>query len=208
MMQYISYIRTSTKTQLNGLEAQRDAITRYIDMSGGEVLMEYMEQESGSKDNRIELSKALAKCKKMKATLLVAKLDRVSRKVSFIATLMESNIKLKVCDMPHADTFQLHIYAALAEQERQMISQRTTAALAVKKSQGVILGRGDKLQVAKDARTFALTILPYIDEIKANGVKSLRGIAKALNEKGIKARSGGSWENKQVGRILINAVAS
>ena len=207
-MQYISYIRTSTKTQHNGLDAQRNAIERYIDMSGGEVIKEFMEQESGSKDNRTELSKALAQCNKLKATLLVAKLDRVSRKVSFIATLMESKITLKVCDMPHADTFQLHIYAALAEQERQMISQRTTAALAVKKSQGVILGRGDKLQVAKDARTFALTILPYIDEIKANGVKSLRGIAKALNEKGIKARSGGSWENKQVGRILINAVAS
>jgi DNA invertase Pin-like site-specific DNA recombinase len=207
-MQYISYIRTSTKTQHNGLDAQRNAIERYIDMSGGEVIKEYMEQESGSKDNRTELSKALAQCKKLKATLLVAKLDRVSRKVSFIATLMESNITLKVCDMPHADTFQLHIYAALAEQERQMISQRTKAALAVKKAQGVVLGRGDKVQVAKDARTFALTILPQIDAIRSSGVKSLRGIAKALNEKGIKARSGGVWESKQVRRILTNAAAT
>ena len=207
-MKYISYIRTSTKTQHNGLEAQRNAIERFIYMSGGEVIKVYMEQESGAKDNRTELSKALAQCKKLKATLLVAKLDRVSRKVSFIATLMESNITLKVCDMPHADTFQLHIYAALAEQERQMISQRTKAALAVKKAQGVVLGRGDKVQVAKDARTFALTILPQIDAIRANGVKSLRGIAKALNAKGIKARSGGVWESKQVSRILTNAAAT
>ena len=110
--------------------------------------------------------------------------------------------------MPHADTFQLHIYAALAEQERQMISQRTKAALAVKKAQGVVLGRGDKVQVAKDARTFALTILPQIDAIRASGVKSLRGIAKALNDKGIKARSGGVWESKQVSRILTNAAAT
>ena len=144
----------------------------------------------------------------MKATLLAAKLDRVSRKVSFIATLMEYNITLKVCDMPHADTFQLHIYAALAEQERQIISQRTKAALAVKKAQGVVLGRGDKLQVAKDARTFALTILPHIDEIKANGIMSLKGIARCLNEKGIKARSGGLWRDIQVSRILNNAVAT
>jgi len=207
-MQYISYIRTSTKTQHNGLDAQRYAIKRYIDMSGGEIIKEYMEQESGAKDNRTELSRALAQCKKMKVTLLVAKLDRVSRKVSFIATLMESNITLRVCDMPHADTFQLHLFACLAEEERRWISERTKAALAVKKSQGVVLGRGDKVQVAKDARTFALTILPQIDAIRASGVKSLRGIAKALNAKGIKARSGGVWESKQVSRILNNSVAT
>lgn len=87
---------------------------------GGIQVAAYCEQESGSKNNRIELQKVLAHCKKIKATLLVSKLDRVSRKVSFIATLMESSINLKVAEIPNSDTFQLHIYAALAEQERQL----------------------------------------------------------------------------------------
>ena len=201
-MRYVSYIRTSTKSQTNGLEAQRTSLDQFLKSYDGIQIAEYCEQESGSKDNRIELQKALAHCKKEKATLLVAKLDRVSRKVSFIATLMESSISLKVAEMPNSDTFQLHIYAALAEQERQMISQRTKAALAVKKAQGVILGRGDKEKVAQEAKEFALTITPSVELLREQGIKSLNGIAKGLNKMGITTRSGGVWQAIQVKRTL------
>ena len=201
-MRYVSYIRTSTKSQTNGLEAQRTSINQFLKSYDGIQIAEYCEQESGSKDNRIELQKALAHCKKEKATLLVAKLDRVSRKVSFIATLMESSISLKVAEMPNSDTFQLHIYAALAEAERQMISQRTKAALAVKKAQGVVLGRGDKEKVALEAKTFAQSLVPHVELLREQGIKSLNGIAKGLNKMGITTRSGGKWQAIQVQRTL------
>ena len=136
-MEYVSYIRTSLKSQNNGLEAQQRVIDSYIASNGGNVVQCYVEQVSGAKNEREELNKALAHCKRTGATLLVAKLDRVSRRVSFIASLMESSINLKVAELPNADPFQLHIYAALAEQERKLISQRTKAALNVLKSKGV-----------------------------------------------------------------------
>ena len=201
-MRYVSYIRTSTKSQTNGLEAQGTSINQFLKSYDGIQIAEYCEQESGSKDNRIELQKALAHCKKEKATLLVAKLDRLSRRVSFIATLMESSISLKVAEMPNSDTFQLHIFAALSEQERQMISQRTKAALAVKKAQGVILGRGDKEKVAQEAKEFALTITPSVELLREQGIKSLNGIAKGLNKIGMTTRSGGVWQAIQVKRTL------
>ena len=201
-MEYICYIRTSTKSQTNGLEAQRNSIDQFLKSYDGVQIAEYCEMESGSKDNRIELQKALAHCKKIKATLLVSKLDRVSRRVSFIATLMESSISLKVAEMPNSDTFQLHIYAALAEQERQMISQRTKAALAVKKAQGVILGRGDKEKVALEAKTFAQSLVPHVEQLAEQGIKTMYGIAKALNEMGVTSRSGGKWQANQVQRTL------
>ena len=201
-MRYVSYIRTSTKSQTNGLEAQRTSINQFLKSYDGIQIAEYCEQESGSKDNRIELQKALAHCKKEKATLLVAKLDRLSRRVSFIANLMESSLSLKVAEMPNSDTFQLHLFAALSEQERQMISQRTKAALAVKKAQGVILGRGDKEKVAQEAKEFALTITPSVERLREQGIKSLNGIANGLNKMGITTRSGGKWQAIQVQRTL------
>ena len=192
-MEYVSYIRTSLKSQNNGLEAQQRVIDTFIASNGGNVVQAYVEQVSGAKNEREELNKALAYCKRTGATLLVAKLDRVSRRVSFIASLMESSINLKVAELPNADPFQLHIYAALAEQERKLISQRTKSALAVLKSKGVKLGNPKAQEQTAKARVFAASIKPIIEDMKAQGIKSLNKIATALNEQGIATASGGKW---------------
>ena len=201
-MEYVSYIRTSTRSQNNGLEAQQTVIDNYVATYGGEVVATYVEQVSGTKNEREELNKALAYCKRTGATLLVAKLDRVSRRVSFIASLMESNITLKVCEMPNSDAFQLHIYAALAERERQLISERTKQALAIIKDRGVTLGSPLNPKRAAQAREFAATIAPYVEDIRKSGVKSWNGIAKALNEMGIKSARGGTWTQATIQRSM------
>ena len=201
-MQYISYIRTSTKTQNNGLTAQQTTIDHYINAYGGEIIATYTEQESGAKNDRTQLNNAIKHCKRTGATLLVAKLDRVSRRVSFIASLMESNIALKVCELPNSDAFQLHIYAALAEQERKLISQRTKQALQVLKSKGVKLGSPLNPARAEQAKQFAKTIAPYVDEIRKTGVTSWNGMAKRLNDMGVKSARGCSWTQKTLQRTM------
>ena len=201
-MEYVSYIRTSTRSQNNGLEAQQTVIQNYIAAYGGDVLETYVEQVSGAKNERVELAKALAHCKRTGATLLVAKLDRVSRRVSFIAQLMESNIPLKVCELPNSDAFQLHIYAALAEQERKLISQRTKQALKIIKDRGVTLGSPLNPKRAAQAKEFAATIAPHVEDIRKGGVKSWNGIAKALNDMGIKSANGGTWSQKTIQRSM------
>ena len=192
-MDYIAYIRTSTDTQNNGLEAQEKAIQSYLDTNEGNRLETYVEQVSGRKNNREELTKALAHCKKAGATLIVSKLDRLSGRVSFIAKLMESSVQLKCAELPSADTFQLHIYAALAEQERKLISERTKAALAVKKAQGVKLGNPKAQEQTAIAKQFAKSVLPHIEELRQQGITSLYAIAKQLNASGIKTFAGGKW---------------
>lgn len=143
---YIAYLRVSTREQGRsglGLEAQKRDINLFIQnhASEGDLLESYIEIVSGSNSSRQELTEAIKRAKELDVTLIVSKLDRLSRKVSFIATLMEDKLlKFKVASMPHADKFQLHIYAALAEQERDFISIRTKAALAEKKASGALLG--------------------------------------------------------------------
>jgi DNA invertase Pin-like site-specific DNA recombinase len=202
MTNYIAYIRTSTKTQNNGLEAQRNVINAFLDANSGSLVDTYSEQVSGSKDQREELNKALRACKKHNATLLVAKLDRLSRKVSFIAQLMESSIQLKVAELPQADTFQLHIHSALAEHERKLISQRTKQALAVRKAQGVKLGSPLNEKRSDDARIFAEKLSPVIADLKSQGYKSLRSIASRLNEIGYNSFTGGKWHPQSVKNTL------
>ena len=147
MIKYVTYIRVSTQEQGRsglGLEAQTRDIDTYLKNFSGQpytVIKEFVEVLSGSDDSRPELFKAVSLARKEKAVLLVAKLDRLSRKVSYIAALMDDKtVQFRVANLPQADNFQLHIYAALAEQERAFISQRTKAALAVAKSNGVKLG--------------------------------------------------------------------
>lgn len=199
---YISYIRTSKQEQKNGLEAQKNAINAFLSANGGDVLATYTEQVSGAKDNREELQKAIKHCKKTGATLLVSKLDRLSRRVSFIAKLMESSVQLKVAELPNADTFQLHIWSALAEQERRLISERTKAALAVKKAQGVKLGNPKAQEQTALAKDFAKSVLPYIEELRQQGITSLYAISKQLNETGIKTFAGGKWYPQTVKNTL------
>ncbi len=195
-MEYIAYIRVSTDQQHLGLDAQRRTINNFVASYGGQVLVEYIEHVSGAKDNRKEMNKALAACKKSGATLLVAKLDRLSRKVSFVANLLESRISIKVADMPEADTFMLHVYSCLAEKERSLISQRTKEALAERKRQGVVLGKNGKVlaqQYKAEKREYVTAIIPTIDRIKADGITSLYGIARRLNEMKVPTRNGGKW---------------
>jgi DNA invertase Pin-like site-specific DNA recombinase len=140
---FIAYYRVSTAEQGKsglGLEAQRKAVRDYLDGGSWELIGEYTEVETGKRSDRPELEKAIAACKKHRARLVIAKLDRLSRNVAFIATLLEKKIDFLCCDNPHATKFNLHILAAVAEFERDAISKRTTEALAAAKARGVKLG--------------------------------------------------------------------
>jgi len=177
---YVSYLRVSTRRQGEsglGLEAQRHAVATHV--GGGRLLAEYLEIESGGKDNRPQLAAALAHAQATGATLIIAKLDRLSRDVAFIAGLMAQKVPFIVSELgADADPFMLHIYAALAEKERAMISERTRLALAQKKAQGALLGNRTNLsqagakgrQTSSDAADrFASNVRPIIEQIKASG---------------------------------------
>lgn len=142
-MKYVGYYRVSTKRQSRsglGLEAQQQTVRQFA-ATHGALVAEFVEVESGRNDQRSELAKAMIASKKAGASLLIARLDRFSRRVSFIATMMEKGVQLVVSEMPHATDFQLHIFAALAQEERRLISERTKAALAQAKLRGTKLGR-------------------------------------------------------------------
>lgn len=214
MNRYVVYKRVSTEDQGKsglGLEAQARDIGIYLDTFSPEpweVVAEFVEVESGANGDRPELKKALELARKTKATLLVSRLDRLSRKVAFIATLMDDpKLSLRVASMPYADKFQLHIYAALAEQERTFISLRTKAALREAKARGVQLGglrdktmkRNGVVKANADARAKKLEgIVQPLREAKA----SLRDIADALNGAGLETPRGGQWHPTSVARLL------
>ncbi|MBP1807354.1 DNA invertase Pin-like site-specific DNA recombinase [Rubellimicrobium aerolatum] len=173
-----------------------------------EVMGTFTDVQSGTEDERPELGKALALVRQTGATLLVAKLDRLSRKVSFIAPLMDDpKVRLRVAVMPHADKFQLHIYAALAEQEREFISARTRAALGQAKARGVKLGglrdKTDARNVAvqAQARANAERVAGIVQPLRSQG-ETLRAIADALNGAGVSTARGGTWSASQVQRVL------
>ena len=143
MMKYVAYYRVSTAKQGKsglGLEAQKETVRAFVEKEG-ELIGEYVEVQSGRKDNREELWKAIKAANDKKAKIVIARLDRFSRKVSFISGIMDQGVSLVVAEMPHATEFQLHIFAALAQEERRLISERTKAALAQAKKRGVTLGK-------------------------------------------------------------------
>ncbi len=207
---FVSYLRVSTDRQGKsglGLEAQREAVMAYLNGGKWQLVGEFVEVESGRKDERPELAKALEACRKQKATLVIAKLDRLSRRVSFISAVMDSGVDFIAVDQPHATRLTLHILAAVAEHEREMISARTKAALAAAKRRGRKLGwsipsrrneqaeaatRGAKANAGK-ADAYAANITPVIKAIRDAGATSLAGVAEALNARGIKTARGGSW---------------
>ena len=214
MQKYVIYTRVSTDEQGRsglGLEAQeRDIdlfLTNFSEMPY-EVIGRFAEVVSGGSDDRPQLALALKAVRAAGAELLVAKLDRLSRKVSFIATLMDDKaVKLRVASMPLADKFQLHIYAALAEQERTFISERTKAALKAAKARGTKLGglrdttmkRNIALQAK--ARTEAERVMKVVGPMRRSGA-TLAAIATTLNETGISTSRGGSWTATQVSRVI------
>ncbi len=217
---FIAYYRVSTDRQGRsglGLEAQREAVTRYLNGGNWQLLDEFVEVESGKRDdNRPQLAAALAACRKQKATLVIAKLDRLARNVAFIANLMDSKAEFIAVDFPTANRLTLHIMAAFAEHEREMISARTKAALAIRKAQGARLGNRTNLAAAqakggaavkREADQFAAKVVPTIEAIKRTGTTSYNAIAKALNDRGVKTAKGGTWAAATVRNIMLRAPA-
>ena len=210
---FIAYFRVSTDRQGKsglGLEAQREAVMSFLNGGRWTLIGEFTEVESGKHADRPELEKALAACKKQRAKLVIAKLDRLSRNLAFIAAIMESGVEFVVVDNPHANKLTVHILAAVAQHEREMISERTKAALAAAKKRGQVLGNpnlGDAAKlgtaaVKRNARRFAANIRPIIEEIMRAGATSHNAIAAKLNERNVKTARGGIWTHVQVGAIL------
>jgi DNA invertase Pin-like site-specific DNA recombinase len=204
----VAYYRVSTERQGQsglGLDAQRSAVAAYA--GGRGLLGEFVEVESGRKDNRPQLAAALALCRQKRAVLVIAKLDRLARSVAFISNLMESGVEFVAVDMPQANRLTLHILAAVAEHEREMIGQRTRAALAAAKARGTRLGnpRPDLAKARAAASTasvqFRAEVLPTIQPLQAEGL-SLRGTAAALNAKGISSARGRAWHAASVRRVI------
>jgi len=210
---FTAYYRVSTDQQGTsglGLEAQRKAVKTYLDGGPWRLVAQHTEVESGKRADRPELAKALAACRKHKAKLIIAKLDRLSRNLAFIATLMDSGVEFIAVDNPHANKLTIHILAAVAQHEREAISERTKAALAAAKARGKKLG-GPRLAQARKkslaarsaaADAFAANVRPIIEQIQASGVGSLRGVAKALNARGVRTARGNEWTAVQVNNVL------
>lgn len=216
---FIAYFRVSTEEQGKsglGLEAQRTAVLNFLNGGNWILAAEFVEIESGKRADRPQLKAALAACKKHKAKLVIAKLDRLSRNLAFIADLMESKIGFVAADNPHASNFTIHILAAVAEHEREMISQRTKEALAAAKARGTKLGNpriAEAIAMAAEANRAApalrdANVLPIIRSIQAAGVNSLRAVARVLVNRKIPTARGGQWSAVQVGDILRRAKAA
>jgi DNA invertase Pin-like site-specific DNA recombinase len=218
----VSYLRVSTEGQGRsglGIEAQREAIARFAVAEGLTTLAEYIEVETGkgssALDRRPVLREALAHARRERASVCVARLDRLSRDVAFIAGLMSQRVPFVAADLGlDADPFMLHIYAALAEKERAMISSRTRLALAQKKLSGVALGNRTNLARAQALGAAAshqaalahdVNVMPIVRQIQASGVVTNRAIAEALNARGVKTARGGAWHHSTVGKMLARA---
>jgi DNA invertase Pin-like site-specific DNA recombinase len=217
---YVSYLRVSTQKQgVNGLgiEAQRKAIEDYLNGGRWELIKEFIEVESGKRtDNRPMLKEAIECCKRTGSKLLIAKLDRLSRNVAFISNVMESGVEFVAVDMPQANKLTIHILAAMAEYEREMISKRTKDALRAAKARGVRLGspKGLSEEAAKHGRTvsvqkrkvradeYAHRMRRIIKTFQAAGL-SLNGIARKMNEdRELTPRGNGVWTPTTVKNIL------
>jgi DNA invertase Pin-like site-specific DNA recombinase len=218
----VAYIRVSTAQQGRsrlGIEAQRDAIQRFADAEGIELLAEFVEIETGkgadALDRRPQLSAALSAARRAACPVIVAKLDRLSRDVAFIAGLMAQRVPFIVAELgSNPDPFMLHLWAALAEKERNVIAQRTRDALARKKAAGALLGNRTNLSEAQasgrqvqvdQALARAANVLPVIREIQGAGCSTLREIAAALNRRGIQTPRGGTWTAMAVKRVMDRA---
>lgn len=220
--QFVSYLRVSTARQGVsglGLEAQREAVASYLNGGKWKLVREVVEVESGKRNDRPAIAEALRLCRLHRATLIIAKLDRLARNVHFISSLMEAGVEFTAVDFPQANRLTVHILAAVAEHEAAMISARTKAALGAAKARGVVLGgqRGSLERMAgigrkgnvASARARSQTaakrngdLLPVIQELRAAGATTPQQIADGLNGRGITAARGGAWSAIQVRRVL------
>jgi DNA invertase Pin-like site-specific DNA recombinase len=216
---FVACYRVSTTKQGQsglGLEAQQEAVRSYLNGGDWQLVAEVIEVESGKRSDRPKLAEALRLCRLHGATLVIAKLDRLARNVAFVSNLMESGAEFVAVDFPQANRLTVHILAAVAEHEANMISTRTKAALAAAKARGTKLDghRGAMVSEAAQAagrasqaarsRARALDLSHVIGELREAGVSSLGGLARALNERGIPTARGdvGSWTPMQVSRVL------
>lgn len=219
---FISYLRVSTARQGSsglGMEAQREAVSQYLNGGHWQLVQEIVEVESGKRNDRPAIAEALRLCRLHKGTLVIAKLDRLARNVHFISSLMESGVDFVACDFPEANRLTVHILAAVAEHEALIISARTKAALSAAKTRGRSLG-GQRGSVSRMTGMAALgarmsararqqkaadrnsDLMPLIEEIRTGGAKSLRAIADGLNRAGFTTARGGTWSATQVMRVL------
>jgi DNA invertase Pin-like site-specific DNA recombinase len=205
---FIAYFRVSTARQGRsglGLEAQQEAVRQYLTSVGGAVAAEFTEVETGKRNARPELAKALAACKRLKAKLVIAKLDRLSRNVAFLSAMMDGKTEFIACDNPTATRLTLHILAAVAEHEAEVISQRTIDALQAAKRRGVVLGRNGAERLAPDNRAAAMDraclLKPILADLTGAGM-SIRQIAAELAARGIPTARGGKWHPQTVSRVL------
>lgn len=195
-MDFVAYYRVSTKRQGRsglGLDAQRASISAFI-KDHGRVIAEFTDITSGKKDERTELNKAIKLARSTGARLLIAKLDRFSRRVSFIARMMESDVRLAIAEMPNATEFQLHIFAALAQEERRLISERTKRALMQAKARGILLGTNGRALAVRN-KTEALVFAQFLSSQLPEGWRNMSycALAKWLNSQGVKTRRGGNF---------------
>jgi DNA invertase Pin-like site-specific DNA recombinase len=213
---YIAYYRVSTARQGRsglGLDAQKAAVQEFLGRTGGQLRADFTEVQSGKDDTRTQLADALKLCKLTNSTLLIAKLDRLSRNVAFLATLHQSNTKFVACDLPEANELVVHILAAVAQAERKAISERTRAALAAAKARGVQLGNPrlrpgtrESALVASAvasarARQRAHELREVLEHAKKQGATTLRLLADHLNDLGVSASQGGRWHPNSVRRV-------
>jgi DNA invertase Pin-like site-specific DNA recombinase len=222
---FVSYLRVSTARQGAsglGLDAQRKAVADHVGRTGGLLLAEYVEVETGKRADRPKLQAALAQCRATGATLIVAKLDRLARNAAFLLGLRDSGVEFVCCDNPHANRLTIGVLALVAEEEARAISARTKAALAAAKARGRVLGnpngaaalrragRGNTAGVAalrKIADEHAARVAPMVAAIRAEGIASYNGIARALNERGASAPRGGRWTARSVANMLARTPA-
>jgi DNA invertase Pin-like site-specific DNA recombinase len=206
MADYVAYYRVSTRRQGRsglGLDAQRDVITAFLTVND-RLVGEFTEVVSGNTEKRDELRRAMRLARSMDAQLLIAKLDRFSRKVSFIASIMESGIKLTVAGMPHATDFQLHIFAALAQEERRLIAERTRLALQAAKKRGRVLGINGKVLAAANreaADEFAQRVSAWLPSGWQK--MSFSALARHLNDEGHTTRNGGRFHPQTIKNLLM-----
>ena len=212
---FVSYLRVSTQEQGRsglGLEAQRKAVTDFLNGGCWTLLAEFTEVESGKRSDRPEMAKALERCRLTGATLVLAKLDRLSRDAHFLLGLQKAGVPFVCADMPYADSMTVGVLALVAQKEREMISARTKAALEAAKARGVRLGspvgfqgkvyrEGGKAS-QEQAQDFARTLSPTLSDMKAKGL-SLSAMARELEALEIKTPRGGAWTATAVRNVLV-----
>lgn len=204
----VAYTRVSTgKQQASGLglEAQQQAIQNYAARTGQPIIATFTEVESGAVRDRPQLAAALDLCRRKKAVLLIARLDRLSRSLAFIAQLLEAGVDVRAADVPEANRLTLHLLAVFAEHERTIIRERTRAAMAAAKARGTILGKNGAVLAAEHKRLaadFAETIRPQVEAVLSTGVVTTRQIADGLNAVGVATREAGRWHHSGVSKLL------